>query len=103
MNQNSSSSADFLQTVIVALAHLKRELQSDYERAYPALREIIHLVLEEEETKAWKMSRFPHLIFPDLVEAHIAKLSLRPVETHRRGLVAPRAPAEFPMFQPAFA
>ena len=103
MNQNSSSTADFIQTVIVALAQLKRELQSEYEHAYPALREIIHLVLDEEETRAWKMSRFPHLIFPDLVEAHIAKLSLRPVENRRHVPVAPSAPADFPMFQPAYA
>ena len=103
MNQTSSNTADFLQTVIGALAQLKRELQRDHERAYPALREIIHLVLEKEETNAWKMSRFPHLIFPDLVEAHIAKLNLRPLKTQGPDLVAPRAPAEFPMFQPAFA
>jgi hypothetical protein len=103
MEQNSSTSADFLETVLVALAQLKRELQSDYERAYPALRETIHLVLDEEETRAWKLSRFPHLIFPDMVEAHITKLSLRPVDTHLHAVVAPRVPAQFPMFQPAFA
>ena len=64
--------ADYLQTVSFALTQLKRELQHDYEKAYPALREIIHLVLDEEESKARALSSFPHLIFPDLVEAHIA-------------------------------
>jgi hypothetical protein len=74
MKKNSSTPADLLQTVSSALARLKRELQHDYERAYPALRQIIHLVLDEEETKAWNLSSFPHLIFPDLVEAHIASI-----------------------------
>ena len=41
----------FLQTVSVALAQLKQRLQQDYEQAYPDLREIIHLVLDDEETK----------------------------------------------------
>ena len=62
---------------------MKCELQGDYERAYPALRQIIHLVLDEEESRAWELSDFPHLLFPDLVEAHITRLNLRPVETHQ--------------------
>ena len=70
----------FLQTVSVALRQLKQRLQQDYEQAYPDLREIIHLVLDEEETEAWELSLFPHLLLPDLVEAHIEKLNLGPVE-----------------------
>jgi hypothetical protein len=64
-----------------ALTRLRQRLQQDYERAYPDLREIVHLVLDEEESKAWEMSSFPHLLLPDLVEAHIAKLNLQPAET----------------------
>src|SRR5206468_1029175 len=59
----------FLQTVSVALGQLKQRLQQDYERAYPDLREIIHLVLDDEEANAWELSLFPHLLLPDLVEA----------------------------------
>jgi hypothetical protein len=43
----------FLQSVGIALGNLKEQLQRDYERAYPELREIIHLVLQEEESHAW--------------------------------------------------
>lgn len=98
---NPSTAADFPRKISRALAQVKRELQRDYEQAYPALREIIHLVLDEEESKAWKLSPFPHLLFPDLVEAHITKLSLQPVETHHHEETRERA--AFPIFEPAFA
>src|SRR6266704_3311346 len=78
----------FLQIISVALAQLKQRLQQDYEQAYPDLREIIHLVLDEEETEAWELSLFPHLLLPDLVEAHIEKLTLRPVDTPHDDLLA---------------
>ena len=90
MITNAAITPIFLQTVQAALAQSKRELQHDYERAYPALREIVHLVLDEEETKAWKLSQFPHLIFPDLVEAHIEKLNLQRVETSHKAVVPHR-------------
>jgi hypothetical protein len=67
----------FPQKVTRAISQLKSRLQSNYERAYPGLAEIIHLVLDEEEAHAWRLSAFPHLFLPDLVEAHIAKLNLR--------------------------
>ena len=54
----------FLQIVSVALAQLKQRLQQDYEQAYPDLREIIHLVLDDEEANAWELSLFPHLLLP---------------------------------------
>lgn len=79
----TNPTAVFSNVVSVALARLKQRLQQDYERAYPDLREIMHLVLDEEETKAWELSSFPHLLLPDLVEAHIAKLNLQPAETRR--------------------
>jgi hypothetical protein len=105
MESNPSNTADFLLAVSAALTRLKREFQRDYEQAYPALREIIHLVLDEEETKAWDLSSFPHLIFPDLVQAHIATLNLRPLPTHHHQDVTPaREAAEFPIYhEPAFA
>jgi hypothetical protein len=70
----------FPQMVSVALGRLKKRLQHDYQKAYPDSGEIIHLVLDEEEAKAWEISFFPHLIMPDLVDAHIAKLGLQPAE-----------------------
>ena len=93
----------FLQTVSVALGQLKQRLQQDYEQAYPDLREIIHLVLDEEETEAWELSLFSHLLLPDLVEAHIEKLNLRPVDTRYDGLLVPHPFPEIGNHQRAFA
>jgi hypothetical protein len=93
----------FLQTVSLAVTQLKQELQQDYERAYPELREVIHLVLDEEEANAWKLTSFPHLLLPDLVEAHVATLSLRPVETKHADVFAPHHCHDVGHFQPAFA
>lgn len=78
----------FLQTVSVAITQLKQRLQRDYQQAYPDLREIVHIVLDEEEAKAWELSFFPHLLLPDLVEAHIANLNLQPAKTTHRDLFA---------------
>jgi hypothetical protein len=88
-DQQNQSATVFLQIVSVAVAQLKQRLQQDYEQAYPDLREIIHLVLDEEEAKAWELSLFPHLLLPDLVEAHITNLNLHPVETKRDDVFAP--------------
>ncbi|PYL55141.1 MAG: hypothetical protein DMF29_03965 [Verrucomicrobia bacterium] len=95
--------AVFLQTVSVAIAQLKQQLQLDYEQAYPDLREIIHLVLDEEEAKAWELSLFPHLLLPDLVEAHVEKLNLQPADTRHDDLFVPHHFPEIDHQQPAFA
>jgi hypothetical protein len=87
-NELTNPTAVFPNIVSVALTRLKQQLRQDYERAYPDLREIVHLVLDEEESKAWELSSFPHLLLPDLVEAHIAKLNLQPAETRHDGLSA---------------
>ena len=81
--------AVFLQTVNGAVSDLKARLQYDYERAYPDLAEIIHIVLDEEETNAWELSLFPHLLLPDLVEAHVEKLNLQPADTAHDNVIAP--------------
>ena len=93
----------FLQTVSAAITQLKQRLQQDYEQAYPGLGEIIHLVLDEEEEKAWELSLFPHLVLPDLVEAHVAKLNLQPAETKHDDLPVPHRFFEIPTSQPALA
>ena len=87
--QIQPTKAVFLQTVGIALGNLKQRLRHEYERAYPDLREIIHLILDEEELRAWELTLFPHLVLPDLVEAHVAQLNLEPVHaevlaTHER-------------------
>ena len=81
----------FPQLVSTAVAQLKQQLQSDYEQAYPELREIIHLVLDEEEMNARNLSGFPHLLLPDLVETHIARLNLQPAVTKHTDVVSPHA------------
>src|SRR5882762_11676560 len=79
----------FLQTVSIAMSQLKQQLQRDYEQAYPDLAEIVHLVLDEEESRAWDLTVFPHLLLPDLVEAHIARLNLLPADTRHEDVLAP--------------
>jgi hypothetical protein len=93
----------FLQTVSLAITQLKQQLQQDYEQAYPQLREVVHLVLDEEEANAWTLTAFPHLVLPDLVEAHIEKLNLQPVETRHEDVLAPHRFHEIVTHQPAYA
>ena len=71
----------FPRMVAVAVSRLKTQLREDYEARYPDLGEIIRLVLDEEEARAWDLSAFPHLILPDLVDEHIAQLGLPPADT----------------------
>ena len=87
-DQPNQSAAVFLQTVSVALAQLKQRLQREYEQGYPDLRELIHIVLDQEEARAWELTFFPHLLLPDLVEAHLASLNLRPAQTKDRHVFA---------------
>ena len=75
--EHSEAAAVFLQKLTAAVAELKEQLQHDYEQLYPGSGEIIRIVLDEQEAKAWELSFFPHLFLPDLVEAHIEKLNLQ--------------------------
>ena len=102
-DQPKTTAAVFLQTIAVAVAQLKQRLQQDYERVYPNLREVIRLVLDEEEAKAWQLTLFPHLVLPDLVDAHIANLNLQPVKKTRRGQSAIRHFASIPRYKHAAA
>ena len=101
--QPEIASLVFLQTVSVAVTQLKQKLQQDYERVYPSLGEIIHLILDEEEAKAWELSLFPHLLLPDLVEAHIANLGLQLADTQHDNVLAPHRFTETQNYQPALA
>jgi hypothetical protein len=87
----------------LAIADLKRQLQRDYEQAYPDLAEIVHLVLDEEESRAWDLTLFPHLLLPDLVEAHIAKLNLRPAETRHEDVFASHQFHKIDNYEPVLA
>ena len=87
-DQQTEVNAVFLQTLTGAILDLKNRLQQDYEQAYPGLGKVIHLVLDEEEERAWDLSSFPHLLLPDLMEAHIERLGLQPVSTRRNDLSA---------------
>lgn len=93
----------FLQRVSVALAQLKQRLQQDYEQAYPDLREIIHLVLDDEEANAWELSLFPHLLLPDLVEARVINLNLQAIKAKPDDVFAPHGFNRIETGQPAFA
>jgi hypothetical protein len=102
-NQRPEESAVFLQTLIGAVSDLKNRLQQDYEQAYPGLGEIIHLVLDEEEAKAWELSLFPHLFLPDLVEEHVTNLGLQPAATKQHEVRVPHRFLAMPSYQPALA
>lgn len=73
-NHNANS---FPQNLPTAVSKLKNRLQRLYEQAYPELGDLVRIVIDEEEARAWELS-FPHLLLPDLVEAHVAKLHLQP-------------------------
>ncbi len=82
----NQSAVGFLQTVSVALGQLKQRLQRDYEQAYsdyPDLHHLIRIVLDVEEARAWELTSFPHLLFPDMVEAHLASLNMHRIRTNQ--------------------
>jgi hypothetical protein len=101
--ESDPATAVFPQTVSAAVTQLKQKLQQDYEQVYPGLSDIIHLVLDEEEAKAWELSSFPHLFLPDLVETHVAKLGLQPAETKHDDVLVRHRFLEKPPYQPALA
>src|SRR5437667_6740333 len=79
-DQDQDPTAVFSQIVTNAVSKLKDRLQQEYERTYPDLGDLVRIVLDEEEAKAWELS-FPHLFLPDLVEAHITQLGLQPAHS----------------------
>jgi hypothetical protein len=101
--QHEPTTTVFLQTVALAMNDLKQQLQRDYEEAYPELAEIVHLVLDEEESRAWNLTLFPHLLLPDLVEAHVAKLNLRPADTRHEDVLAQHRFHHERAYEPAMA
>jgi hypothetical protein len=90
-DQQTEVNAVSLLTLTRAVSDLRNRLQQDYERAYPGLGNVIRIVVDEEEERAWDLSSFPHLLLPDLVEAHIERLGLQPVSARHDNLLAPGA------------
>src|SRR5262245_5960980 len=88
ITDSNSELTGFLQTVSAAVRQLKQQLQHDYEKAYPQLSDIIHRVVNESQLQARDLSLFPHLLLPDLVEAHIEKLNLEPAHTTHKSVAA---------------
>jgi len=101
-DESTEAVTGFLQSLPGAVSKLKNRLQRDYEQAYPGLGDLVRIVLDEEEERAWELS-FPHLFLPDLVEAHIAQLGLKPAETKHEDVVPHRRVLEMPAYQPALA
>ena len=99
-HQSQAAVTIFLETVSAAVTQLKQTLQQDYEQVYPGLGEIMHLILDEEEAKAWELSSFPHLFLPDLVEAHVAKLGLQPAPKKHDVVRVPHRLLDMPSYQP---
>jgi hypothetical protein len=79
-DQYISPTAVFPQSLAATVSKLKNRLQRQYEQIYPELGDLVRIVLDEEEARAWELS-FPHLFLPDLVEAHITQLGLRAAST----------------------
>jgi hypothetical protein len=102
-DQPNQSAAVFLQTVSVAVARLKQRLQREYEQGYPDLRHLIQIVLDQEAARARELTSFPHLLFPDMVEAHLASLNLHPTKTNKGDLLAISHFSPIPRYKPAAA
>ena len=91
----------FIQTLTGAILDLKNRLQQDYEQAYPGLGNVVRIVLDDEEEKAWDLSSFPHLLLPDLVETHMERLGLQPVAKKQDEIPIRHRFLEMPSYQPA--
>jgi hypothetical protein len=72
----------FHDSVSAAVRGLRLRLEENYTQVYTDLADIVHLVLDQEEARAWQPSAFPHLLFPDVVEARIQRLNLQSPLSH---------------------
>jgi hypothetical protein len=79
-DQQPEANAVFLQTLTGAVSDLKNRLQQDYD-----------------------LSSFPHLLLPDLVEAHMERLGLQPADTRHNDVPVPHGFGEIENYQPALA
>ena len=102
-DQTTDTLSIFLQNLPGAVSKLKNRLQRNYERLYPGLHDLIRIVLDEEEANARKLSPFPHLLLPGLVDAHIAQLGLEPVKYENLFRPVRSADDERHQLNPAYA
>jgi hypothetical protein len=86
--EQPETAAAYVQRIRAAVSELKARLQRAYERLYPGLGEIVRIIIDEEEEKAWNLSSFPHLLLPDLVEVHIGTLGLDSSEARHEDILA---------------
>ncbi len=70
--------ATFALKVSAAIWELKGRLQAHYASLYPGQPELVRVAIDDAEALAWRLSSFPHLFLPDLVEARIQELALQP-------------------------
>jgi len=86
--------------VALAVIRLKRQLEHDYEEAYPGLRDIIPTIVDQEEKNAWQLSSFPHRLLPALLEVRwrllTTKFKSEPTSTNK---VEPERDAELASLQ----
>jgi hypothetical protein len=90
-DKQPEANAVFFQTLTGAILDLRNRLQKKYEWAYPGLGNVVQIVLDEEEERAWDLSSFPHLLLPDLVETHMERLGVQAVSMRHDNLLAPGA------------
>ncbi len=88
MKTDQDQAAVFPQSLTDTVSKLKNRLQREYEQVYPELGDLVRIVLDEEEVKAWELT-FPHLFLPDLVEEHISQLGLRPADARAERVSTP--------------
>lgn len=80
----------FLEALTSTVSKVKNRLQQQYEQVYPDLGEIIRYVMDEEEASAWNRSPLsPHLVLPELMEAHMAQLGLQPLPNSSDNMLKP--------------
>jgi hypothetical protein len=90
--EQAETACGFFEASMETVFKLRERLEQRYEQAYPDLGDIIRYVIDKEEANAWNLSPlFPHLVLPDLVEAHFAQIGLQPVFIEPDKVVAPTA------------
>ncbi|HEY2344068.1 MAG TPA: hypothetical protein VGH90_13585 [Chthoniobacteraceae bacterium] len=73
-----AANAGYTHRVADAMKELKSRLQTHYERLHPRQPGLVHTAIDDAEALAWRLSSFPHLFLPDLVETRIAEIALHP-------------------------
>ena len=70
----SNATAQFYRKMVDTIRDLRDRLLEKYEQTLPGRAYLVRKAVAEAEAMAWQTS-FPHLLFPDLVEARVAALA----------------------------